>query len=247
MSWPTSANRGHDAARSSLFRTGTLIRTAYAAFSRILVMSGVACVELELPYHGARNGVGPSIADRFLSCNLGMTVRSVQQSVLDGADVLSWLSMRGYTRLGVIGASLGSCVAGLLAAHDPRVSATALFLTAGDFAEVVWTGRATRHLRRRLEQHITLDQLRPAWGLISTATFAGRLARPDHRIQIIRALRDTVVLPQATEKFVRQLKSAGAQFSTHTYPCGHYTLGLFPYGASTLARVMFLLAKAGFY
>jgi hypothetical protein len=219
---------------------------AYAAFSRTLVMLGVACAELELPYHGTRNGAGGPIADRFLSCNLGMTVRSVQQSVQDSMDVLSWLSLRGYTRLGVIGISLGSCVAGLLAAHDRRLSATALLLTAGDFAKVVWTGRATRHLRRCLERQVTLDQLRSAWSLISTETFADRLARPDHQVEIIRASRDTVVVPRATDKFVRQLQSAGVPLGVHSYPCGHYTLGCFPYGARVLMRVVFLLARAGF-
>lgn len=219
---------------------------AYVGFARYLRLLGITAAVLSLPYHGNRNLKGRAIADNFLSPNLGRTIRSVRQAVLDTKDVLNWLSVCGHRKLGIIGLSLGSCVAGIAAAHYREVCSTSLLLTAGDFAEVVWTGRATRHIRRTLEGHVSLQELQRAWAVISTQSYASKLARDNHHVQIILARRDTVVLPCLSERFVDDLRSATVSLSLDTFPCGHYTLSVFPYGAAAFARLALMLKRRGF-
>src|SRR6185436_19739326 len=105
-------------------------------------------------------------------------------------------------RFSVVGASLGSCIAGLTGLFDPRVGASALLLTAGNFADVVWTGRATRHIREALQPAMTLEELRAIWSIISLDSFVDRFRKPDHRLLLLSAARDQVVLPQLTRDFV---------------------------------------------
>ncbi|MBB4189334.1 esterase/lipase [Sinorhizobium terangae] len=78
----------------------------------------------------------------MLSSNLGRTIQSVRQAVWDGRKLIRWLKSEDYREVSVLGMSLGSWVAGLIAAHDPGVSKASLFLTAGSLADMVWTGGA---------------------------------------------------------------------------------------------------------
>jgi hypothetical protein len=218
----------------------------YDLLARCLGLLGISSVVLALPYHGLRNVEGSRISDRFLSPNLGMTIRSVRQAAMDTIDVLDWLARSGYRRLGLVGASLGSCVAGIVAAHYPAVTMTSLLLSAGDFAEVVWTGRATRHIRQSLERHVTLADLQPAWAIISTQTYASKLRRSGHRMQMICASRDTVVLPYLSERFIAELRAIDTDLSIGTLPCGHYTLSMFPYNVAMFLQLAWSLRRAGF-
>src|SRR5690606_35300632 len=102
---------------------------------------GITVVEVSMPYHFERSRPGAAHADYMLSANLGRTLQSVRQAVVDGRSVVRWLSGSGYREISVLGMSLGSWVAGLVAAHDPAVSRASLFLTADSLADMVWTGR----------------------------------------------------------------------------------------------------------
>jgi hypothetical protein len=217
----------------------------YRSSARLLSRFGPTVVELTLPYHGVRNRQGGAIADYYLSPNLGRTIRSVRQSVLDTKGVVDWLCQQGYEGIGLIGASLGSCVAGLVAAHDRRVRASALLLSAGDFAEVVWTGRATRHISAVLARSMSIDELRDAWSIISLRTFARALARPDHRMMIISGSRDNVVKPCLTKRFVLELAEVGAACEWREIGCGHYSLGMFPFSVVFSGWLLRFLRGAG--
>ena len=67
---------------------------------------------------------------------------------------------QGYERIGILGTSLGSCLSMLTAAHEPLVAAQALNHISPYFADVVWRGLSTRHVREGLEGHV--DARRPA-------------------------------------------------------------------------------------
>lgn len=190
---------------------------------------GITVVELAMPYHFQRSRPGSLYADYMLSPNLGRTVQAVRQAVLDGRKLLGWLRSEGYRDISVLGMSLGSWVAGLVAAHDPAVSKASLFLTAGSLADMVWAGRATRAIRNSLEPEIDLLELRRAWGPLNLENYAHRLVRPDLKMQIILATRDKVVLPEISEELLRCLKKAGVEPSLLRLNCGHYSLSLPPY------------------
>lgn len=187
---------------------------------------GIAVVEVAMPYHFGRSRPGSAYADYMLSANLGRTIQSVRQAVLDGRKLIGWLKREGYRDISILGMSLGSWVAGLVAAHDPAVSKASLFLTAGSLADMVWTGRATRAIRDSLEPEVHLADLRRAWGPLNLENYTHRLARPDLALHIVLARRDKVVLPELSDRFMQSLKGAGAQPSILELNCGHYSLAM---------------------
>lgn len=190
---------------------------------------GIAVIEIAMPYHFERRRPGSAYADYMLSANIGRTIQSVRQAVLDGRKLVAWLKNEGYREISVLGMSLGSWVAGLVAAHDENVSKASLFLTAGSLADMVWTGRATAAIRQSLEPDMSLSDLRRAWSPINQENYAGKLARPGLDLQLVLAKRDTVVDPELSHRFVESLQASGAHPDLLELNCGHYSLALPPH------------------
>lgn len=197
--------------------------------ARYFARRGLTVAEMALPFHLERSRPGASNADDMLSPNLGRTLGSMRQAVLDGRQLVAILKGRGYGTISVLGMSLGSWVAGLVAAHDEAVERAALFLTAGSLADMVWTGRATQHIRASLEGRIDPADLRRAWRPLDLGHHANRLARPGLELLIVLAKRDTVVQPSLSEELVTKLGAAGGRPEVLHLNCGHYSLSLPPY------------------
>ena len=189
---------------------------------------GVTVVEIAMPYHFERSRPSSTHSDYILSPNLGRTIQSMRQAVWDGRKLIRYLKAEGYGEVSVLGMSLGSWVAGLIAAHEPSVRKASLFLTAGSFADFVWTGRATKKIRESLEDEINLSELRKAWGPLNLENYVNRFARADLDLHIVLAKRDTVVLPEISKQFLEKLKNSGKKASILELNCGHYSLALPP-------------------
>jgi hypothetical protein len=217
---------------------------AYFRLATTMRRFGYAAAVLTLPYHHQRRRPGSAIADYFVSANLGRTIRAVRQAVTDAIGVIDWLESRGYRRIHVTGASLGSRVAGLVGAVDARVRSSILLLTAGNFAEVVWTGRATRHIAAALRGAITLEELRAIWSIISLEPFSEFYVRSGFRLLVMSAARDTVVLPHLSAAFVRRLRDVAAPVQYVTLPCGHYSIGMLPFSVVATSIALMFLRKA---
>jgi pimeloyl-ACP methyl ester carboxylesterase len=194
-----------------------------------LSRQGITVVEIAMPYHLERSRPGSLYADYMLSANVGRTVQAVRQAVWDGRKLIRWLQNEGYRDVSVLGISLGSWIAGLIAAHEPVVSKASLFLSAGSLADMVWTGRATRSIRKSLEPHLSLIQLQRAWAPLNLERHADKLARPGLKLHVVVASRDSVVLPDLSERLLQRLGDAGAKVTTLRLNCGHYSLALPPY------------------
>ena len=190
---------------------------------------GITVVELAMPYHFERSRPGSLHADYMLGPNLGRTIQSIRQAVLDGRKLIQWLKREGYRDIAVLGMSLGSWVAALIAAHDVTVSKASLFLTAGSLADMVWTGRATRSIRHSLDPVVDLTDLRRAWSPLDLENYTDKLVRPGLDLHIVLARRDRVVLPELSQRFMQRLKDAGAQPHILELNCGHYSLAIPPY------------------
>lgn len=219
-----AAQRHWNLRRCSNFRAASA-RSTINEFTK----TGITVVEIALPYHFERSRPGSTHADFILSSNLGRTMQSMRQAVFDGRKLIGWLKSKGYGEISVLGMSLGSWVAGLVAAHEKSVRKASLFLTAGSFADFVWTGRATQKIRKSLEAEIDLANLRRAWGPINLENYAEKLARPDLDLHVVLAKRDTVVLPEISKQFMDRLLEAGAKPNILELNCGHYSLALPPY------------------
>jgi pimeloyl-ACP methyl ester carboxylesterase len=205
---------------------------------------GITVVEMALPYHLERRRPSSSHADYMLSPNLGRTIQSVRQAVLDGRKLIRALKNEGYQDISVLGTSLGSWVAGLIAAHDPAVRRAALLLSAGSLADMVWTGRATRHIRASFDAEVGLADLRRAWAPLNLENYADKLARTDLELQFVFATRDTVVLPELSRQLVGRLRTAGVEPGILELNCGHYSLSLPPYVIRAGLSISRLLSRS---
>jgi hypothetical protein len=214
------------------------VRDECRPFAVLLARCGITCLQLSLPYHDERQTPGTGFA-RELACeDLGLTVAANRQAIFDARTCLAWLESQGYRRLGIVGMSIGSSLASIVAALDKRVRAAAFILMADDFADVVWTGSATRHVRQSLEQRFSQDDVRAAWSIISPASHAARLAARLDRLLIVSGELDTVFMPELTRRYVERLRSHGLEPTWARYKCGHYTLALPLYAVRTFARTL---------
>ena len=200
-----------------------------AALARHLARQGLTVVEIAMPYHLERARPGSSYAGHMLSSNIGRTLQSVRQAVIDGRQLIGVLQRAGYRRVSVLGISLGSWVAGPVAAEDASIHKASLILSAGSLADMVWSGAATQHIRAGLEGKLELSELRRAWSPLDLGSYAAKLARPGLVVQFVLAKRDKVVLPELSETFIRQIQGLGVSTDVTRLNCGHYSLALPPY------------------
>jgi transposase len=87
---------------------------------RALASARFTAVCLTLPHHGTRTAPGDNMANRFVSANLELTIRSIQRSVRETSATVAWLKKCGHHRVALVGFSLGSCVAALTASMTVR-------------------------------------------------------------------------------------------------------------------------------
>jgi hypothetical protein len=106
---------------------------------------------------------------------VGRTLQVCRQAVMDVRRALWWLRDQGYTRLGLLGTSLGSCLAMLTGVHEPLVRAQALNHVSPYFGDVVWRGLSTEHVRQGMDGHVDLDTLRELWRPISPWSYLDRV------------------------------------------------------------------------
>jgi pimeloyl-ACP methyl ester carboxylesterase len=217
---------------------------AYRTLALLIAASGISCLRLSLPYHHHRQTPGVGFARELVCENLGLTIRSHRQAVVECRLCLTWLERQGFRRLGIVGVSVGSSIASIVAALDSRVSAAALILMADDFAEVVWTGSATTHVKASLLRRFTFEEVQAAWAIVSPATYAKRLSERLDHVLIISGRRDMVFVPASTRRYVERLSASGLSPKWVQLGCGHYTLRLFPYSAITAARTITFLRGA---
>jgi hypothetical protein len=201
----------------------------HVGLCKLLNRFGITALRLSMPYHDLRMPAGLQRADYHVSSNVGRTIHACRQAVIDTRSALDWLAMRGYERLGLLGTSLGSCTAFIAAAHDLRVRAAVLNHISMYFGDVVWTGLSTQHVRQGFAGHLTQDQLRDHWAVISPATYLDRMIGRDIACLLIWTRFDTTFLPVYSKQVVEGFKSRGLPHRALSLPCGHYTIGQAPF------------------
>lgn len=200
---------------------------------RILQRAGIACLRVSMPYHDRRMPRALKRAEFTVDANIGRTIHAARQAVCDIRASLDWLEGQGYTDLGIVGTSLGSCYALLASAHDARLRVNAFNHISEYFGDVVWTGLATRHVRDSLEPHLTQDELREAWRVISPASHLAQFARA-HAIApkqnlLLWARYDPCFLPQYSRQVLAAFRQLQLPHEAHALACGHYTIGRAPF------------------
>ena len=199
----------------------------HVGLCQLLARFGLTALRLSLPYHDERMPPELSRADYIVSANVGRTAQVCRQAVLDSRRALAWLASQGYERLGILGTSLGSCLAMLTAAHEPLVRAAALNHISTYFADVVWEGLSTAHVRQGLDGHIDLERLRRCWLPISPRPFVDRMR--GRRVLLVYALYDLSFPLHLSRDLVAGFREHGMNPDVFVLPCGHYTTGVSPF------------------
>ena len=199
----------------------------HVGLCRLLNRFDISALRLSLPYHDARMPPELTRADYIVSANVGRTVQVCRQAVLDARRAIAWLHEQGYESIGILGTSLGSCLAMLTTAHEPLIKAAALNHISPYFADVVWDGLSTMHVRETLEGNVTLDELRRMWLPISPLPFLDRVR--GREILLVYALYDLTFPVDLSRKLVNAFRGAGVEHRLLVLPCGHYSTGVTPF------------------
>jgi dipeptidyl aminopeptidase/acylaminoacyl peptidase len=180
-----------------------------------------------MPYHDVRRPPHLLRAEYIVSSNIGRTAHANRQAVLDVRRVVDWLEREGFDRIGVMGTSLGSCLTMLAMTHDPRIKAGAFNHVSPYFADVVWRGLSTRHVRAGLDGHVSLDELRQYWMPISPWPFIDRIG--DRRLLLVYARYDLTFPVDLSKQLVGEFARRKVPHDLAVLPCGHYTTGRAPF------------------
>jgi len=204
-------------------------RDGHVGLAKLLNKFGISALRMTMAYHAERMPGGLERADYHVSSNIGRTIHASRQSVVDARASLDWLVAQDYQRVGILGTSLGSCMAFIAAAHDPRVRLGIFNHISMYFADVVWTGLSTRHVRRGFGDQVTQEELRHYWAVISPASYLRRLQSRDMRNLLIWARYDSSFLPAYSQEVLQSFRNLQLPHEVFTLPCGHYTSGQFPF------------------
>ena len=201
-------------------------RASHVELCHFLNRLGIAALRVTLPYHEERRPPELERAVYLVSSNIGRTIQSVRQAVLDTRAAVRWLGEQGFNRIGIIGTSIGSCTAFLTFAHDANINVGVFNHVSGYFADVVWHGISTQHVRAGFGDALTLEELRDHWLPISPRPFAERLLwMPARPMRLIAARYDLTFPADLSRQVIADLQHLGVPFDVAWLPCGHYTSG----------------------
>jgi hypothetical protein len=201
----------------------------HVGLAKLLNRFGVSALRMTMAYHAERKPGELQRADYHVSSNVGRTIHACRQSVIDTRASIDWLVQQGYERIGILGTSLGSCVAFIAAAHDRRVRTGIFNHVSMYFSDVVWTGLSTQNVRQGFDGNVTQDELRHYWSVISPASYLERLGGRDLPALLIWARHDSTFLPEYSQQVLKSFHEKGLRHEIFELPCGHYTTGQFPF------------------
>jgi hypothetical protein len=190
---------------------------------------GITALKMSLPYHNRRMARGHERADQICGPNIGLTLQANRQAVQDARRCLRWLEQQGYTKLGILGTSIGSSIGYITMVHDPAVRAGGFFHVSTYYADVVSQGMTTNHVWEGLRHHVTVDELREYWAPISPMPFVERGMGAGRTSFMVYGRYDPTMLPELTRQMLESLRRHGAHPRTLALHCGHYSLELFPF------------------
>ena len=217
-------------------------RNRYSTFAKFFAARGVTVIEATLPYHFGR-GSDDYSEEKFFQANIGRTVRSIRQAVLDGRKIVCWLHRQGYHKISVVGMCLGGTVAGLIAAQEDKVDKAVLMVSPTSPADLVWTAETMKALRGRIEPVMSLEDLRAAWGIINLENHTWGLTRPRLDLMLVVGKNDTIARPKATDRLIELLTKMNRSPEVLRLNCGHASVGIFPYNIIAARKVLRFLKE----
>lgn len=172
-----------------------------------LAVKGIASVIMPLPYHLSRTPPGAKSGELAIQPDPAKLRRTMAQAVLDVRRTVDWIETRGEFKKGevaVAGTSLGSLVAELAFAVDPRFVSGAFMLGGADIAGILWSSSRVVQQREALRrQGYSEDKLRKELVPVEPLAY---LKKTDMRPTfIVRARMDTVIPPATSQALLDAL------------------------------------------
>ena len=189
----------------------------------------ISALRLSLPYHDSRLPPELARADYAVSSNICRTIDATRQAVIDARCCFDWLEQRGFTDLGIVGTSLGSCYAFLASAHDDRIRVNVFNHCSTYFADPVWEGLSSRHIRASLETAVNLETLRKLWLCISPPSYWDLFSAKKKHSKFIYTRFDSTFPVHLAREVIRGARNRKWKHDVTVLPCGHYTMGEFPF------------------
>jgi len=205
---------------------------------------GISALKMSLPYHDRRMAPGHERADQLVGPNIGLTLQANRQAVQDARRCLRWLEQQGFSRLGILGTSIGSSVGYITLVHDPAVRAGGFFHVSTYFADVVSQGMTTMHVWESLREHVTVDELREYWAPVSPMPYVERGLGAGKNAFMVYGKYDPTFLPALTEQMLAALRRYNPHPRTLALHCGHYSLELPPFSHIAGYRMLTFLRSA---
>jgi hypothetical protein len=167
-----------------------------------------------LPFHGPRAASALSGGGFFDGHPLAATA-ALAQAVWDVRRLAGWLRAQGAPAVGVLGLSLGGCVAALHASLDPALACTVPTIPAVDLAEIFWSQLPPARRGEWERAGLGRERLAGAWSLVAPLRHRVVAAAPG-RLVIAGAF-DQLAPPQQA----RALWAHWGQPAIHWLPGGH--------------------------
>jgi hypothetical protein len=107
----------------------------------------------------------------------------------------------------------------------------------------VWKGLSTTHVLKSLKESIDLEQLRFIWSPISPYPFIKRLRNSPRKFLMLSGRFDPTFLPELSQQAYDEFDRHKIGYDAAWIPCGHYTMGTFPFNAMAGYRIVNFLRR----
>jgi dienelactone hydrolase len=188
-----------------------------------LAQNKIAGLFVQMAYYGPRRPKGGKV--RFLSPDVNHTINAIRQTVLDMRRATAWMESRPEIdgkRLGIMGVSLGSSMAGLSAEMGPKLGRVGIVLGGGGIVDAYYDDPRGATYRKLWEAvGGSKQKLAKMIAPVDPITHADRLK--DRKVLMIAARNDEVVPPRMAEAL---WNASGRQQIIWLEGAGHYTAAL---------------------
>jgi hypothetical protein len=190
---------------------------------------GISALRLSLPYHDGRMPPSLQRADYAMSSNICRTIDATRQAIIDTRACYDWLQQQGYENLGIVGTSIGSCYAFLASAFDERIRVNMFNHCSTYVADVVWEGVSTKHIKKSMIDKVDLPTLRKLWLSISPPSYWDVFTSSKKKSKFIYTRYDTTFPLHLSREVIAGAERHNWNHDVAVLPCGHYTMGEFPF------------------
>ncbi len=170
-----------------------------AHISHYLSRSGIACLELKLPYYGKRKVKG----ETFMCSDVLKLNRNFRQAVLDIKRAVDWLEKQDCVdrdKIGICGVSLGGIVGSIAYSHEERFSSGVFLAGSANLAKTIWN--SNHPMFRKWKTHlfankpdITLEYFEDAIKLAEPSSYSQLISNNPRKeyILMINPIEDSLL------------------------------------------------------